>query len=182
MLSICRALCRWSPSSGAGCTPMRRWAARPAVCPSLGTTWAGTPPCWSATCCWLTLGNIPVKSKVAGRYSGTGSTSSCWVSIVSASSARRFSYQEAQTHLYQHTLAHADIMSGSLAWHTSSVTLPDLMIHFNLDSVIWFRSGFIWIALMMRWDQKHRSRWASTEWIDYISIRDAGTGLMMHEV
>lgn len=36
--------------------------------------------------------------------------------------------------MFTHT--HADLVTGSLAWHISSVMLTDLMIHFDSDRVI----------------------------------------------
>lgn len=153
LFNISRSL----PSLGARCTPMR--AARPAVCPLLGSTWPETPLCWSATCCWPTPGSTIVKLRLGESTTGARSTSLCWVSVgrhivIDTQSG----HEETQTHLYTLIYTHTDLISGSLAWHISSVMLTVLMIQFDSDSVIWFSLmlfGFVWIGLLMRWDQKH---------------------------
>lgn len=40
------------------------------------------------------------------------------------------------TYIRAQSLTHIDLITGSLAWHISSVMLTDLMIQFDSDSVI----------------------------------------------
>lgn len=74
------SISRLLPSSGGKCTP-RPQAVRPTVCLLLGSIWVETPPCWSVTCCWPTLGSTTVKSRPVGSTTGARSTSLCLVSI-----------------------------------------------------------------------------------------------------
>ena len=176
LFNISRSL----PSSGARCTPMRRRAARPAACPLQESTWAETPPCWSVTCCWPTLESTTVRLRLGESTTGARSTSLCWVSVVRHIALRTNTHTHTHTHTHRlhvchqvmkrprpictyirtQSLTHIDLITGSLAWHISSVMLTDLMIQFDSDGVIWFRScclGSFGLVLLMRWDQKHRT-------------------------
>lgn len=42
----------------------------------------------------------------------------------------------ARAHVHIHTYERTDLITGSLAWHISSVMLTDLLIQFDSDSVI----------------------------------------------
>lgn len=160
-------------SSGVRCTPMRRQAARPAVCPSQGSTWGETPPCSSVTCCWPTLGNTTVKSRLGGSITGARSTSLCWVSVVIHTQVHERMHIHAQyaievmkraiftlkMHICAHTHTHRHRPNHWI------ISLAHFLRHadWSNDS-IWFRQcdlillmlfGFVWIGFLMRWDQKH---------------------------
>lgn len=128
--------------SAARCTPMRPQAARPAASPLLGSTWAVTPPCWSVTCCWPTLGSTTVKSRLGESTTGARSTSLCWVSVFRhiVTHIHWLQMLTWKMHVDAEPVTNTDLITASLAWHISSVMLTDLMIQFDSDGVIWFRS------------------------------------------
>lgn len=140
---------RLLPSLGEMCTSATPWILSPTICPLLGSTWVETPPYSSVTCCWATRGSTTVKSRVGESTTGAKSTSLYWVSVDTSMHLRiPLGYEEihlymenphTQTHIHT-LLTHTDLITGSLAWHISSVMLTDLMIQFDSDSVIWFCS------------------------------------------
>ena len=140
---------------------MRRRAARPAACPLQGSTWAETPPCWSVTCCWPTLENTTVRSRLGESTTGARSTSLCWVSVVrhialytnthshthahTRVACLPSSYEKTQTYLYirSHTVSHTHRPNHWI------ISLAHFLRHadWSNDS-IWFRQCDL-ISLML---------------------------------
>lgn len=165
---------RLLPSLGETCTSVTPWILSPTICPLLGSTWVETPPYSSVTCCWATRGSTTVKSRVGESTTGAKSTSLYWVSVDTSMHVHIPSGYE-EIHLYMEN-PHTQTNTHTSYTHRPNhwiISLAHFLCHadWSNDS-IWFRQcdlilsvlfGSVWIGLLMRWDQKHASRFGRAQ-------------------